>query len=104
MHALKNAFAKLVLIPAAVLVMLSSAALAHDTEPALQCERPEVPERFISQEQADQFMNQANTYQECINQFIEAQNAAVEVHRKAGQEALNVWNSFASEVNEKTGQ
>jgi hypothetical protein len=89
------------LAPVLVLV-LSTPVLADDAVPAHSCTRPEIPEKFQTQAQADQFMTKAGEYRECINRFIEAQNQAAVRHQNASSKASEEWNRFAAKVNEKS--
>jgi hypothetical protein len=89
------------LAPALVLAMATTV-LADDAVPTHSCTRPEIPEKFQTQAQADQFMAKANEYRECINRFIESQNQTALRHQNAASKASEEWNRFAAKVNEKS--
>jgi pyridoxine 5'-phosphate synthase PdxJ len=89
------------ILPILVLI-LALPALAHDTAPKHSCTQPELPERFTTQAQADQFMAKANTYRQCIDAFTEAQTRASLRHQEASSKALEEWNAFAARVNERS--
>jgi hypothetical protein len=90
------------LIAPALVLALATPVMADDAVPTHSCTRPEIPEKFQTQVQADQFMGKANEYRECINRFIEAQNQAALRHQNASSKATEEWNRFAAKVNEKS--
>lgn len=81
----------------AVLLLVCAPALqvtADPTVPLHGCQRPVKPVRFESQAQLDLFNQQVEQYQRCINDFVEAQNRAIENHQAASVTALTEWNQF----------
>jgi hypothetical protein len=62
--------------------------------PLHSCLRPNKPAQFDSQAQLDVFNQEVEQYQVCINDFVLAQNRAIENHQAASVNALTEWNLF----------
>jgi hypothetical protein len=73
-----------------------SVASADMFTPSPSCYRPSKPYQFNSQYEIDQFMDEVETYKQCINDFVEEQGDAVQNHRNAADEAIDEWNSFVN--------
>lgn len=68
--------------------------LADTISPTHSCDKPIKPYKFKSQDEVDIFMVEVDRYQDCINTFIEEQNAAIEIHREAALAAVKEWDDF----------
>ena len=69
---------------------------ADSWEPSHSCSKPHKPYEFTSQWQIDSFFNNVARYKNCIEEFIEEQEEAIENHMDASQEAIDDWNSFVN--------
>ncbi|PMR71361.1 hypothetical protein [Halomonas heilongjiangensis] len=82
------------LITAGLLAEVSS---AHDSwGVSHSCYKPMKPFQFTSQWQVDQFNMEVETYQMCIQRFVDEQNEAILNHSRAAEEAIDEWNNFVN--------
>lgn len=77
-----------------VVIGCSCACFADSISPSHNCDKPIKPYKFKSQEQVDLFMVEVDRYQNCINKFVEEQNAKIQIHRDAAEAAVKEWGNF----------
>lgn len=70
------------------------AAYADDWAPSHYCRKPHKPFQFSSQWELDSFLEDVRRYKQCITDFIDEQENAIENHRQAAEDALDEWNYF----------
>ena len=64
--------------------------------PSPICSKPSKPYQFNSQWEIDSFYSDVERYKQCIQNFIEEQNQAVEIHQQAASDAIDEWNRFVN--------
>ena len=79
---------------AALLIAISIPVLADMFTPSHSCSKPYKPYSFNSQWELDSFNDDVENYQQCIQDFVEEQNAAAETHQQAASDAIDEWNRF----------
>lgn len=77
-----------------VVVAMSNLAFADSYVPLHSCAPPVIPTGSISNNEVDALNIDIESYRKCIQQFIREQNAAIDMHERAHQEAVNEWNLF----------
>lgn len=84
---------------AALLLALTSApSQAHFFSEAHDCKAPEKPLEFITELDREQFEQKVTAYRDCLQSFVDKQNAAMEKHRSAGQRAADTWERYQQQV------
>jgi len=58
------------------------------------CFKPSKPYSFSDEYEYQYFMDEAETYQRCIENFVQDQQEAAQNHIRAAQEATEEWNRF----------
>ncbi|MEM7412110.1 MAG: hypothetical protein AAF430_17920 [Myxococcota bacterium] len=77
----------------AVCVELASA----DAEPAgHDCVEPERPADMRDREAVAAFVEAANAYGSCLEDYIDAERLAARRHTQAADAAIDTWNAFAA--------
>jgi len=79
---------------ASVLLLVSSPTIADMLQPSHSCIKPYKPYEFTDQWQLDRFKGEVEMYKQCIADFIEEQNEAIENHQQAAEEAIDEWNHY----------
>ena len=64
--------------------------------PSNSCYKPNKPYEFTDQWQVDSYNNEVQRYKNCIVDFVDEQNDAVNTHLNAKNEAIAEWNRFAN--------
>lgn len=73
-------------------LLFSSIALAQEGH---SCEKPPAkPKIFQSLTELEKFTQQHDAYKLCIHTFIEQQQAQVEQHHQAANNAIREWNRY----------
>ncbi|WP_421865408.1 hypothetical protein [Motiliproteus sp.] len=85
-------------LAALLLSLAGSPAQAHFFAEAHDCEAPEKPLEFITELDRQQFEQQVEAYRNCLQNFVNKQNAAMEKHRSAGQRAADSWDRYQQQV------
>ncbi len=75
--------------------LLSSAAHAHFFAEAHDCRAPVKPLEFVTDLDRQQFEQQVDQYRNCLQSFVDKQNAAMEKHQTSAQRAADTWNDYA---------
>ena len=78
-----------------IIVLASSSAWADNYSPSHSCRKPIKPYKFTSNWEVEQFKDDVARYKECISDFVDEQNEAVENHKRAAKNAIDEWNSYA---------
>jgi hypothetical protein len=76
------------------LILICSSLNADMFQPSYYCSKPHKPYEFKSQWEVDSFKNGVKRYKECINEFIEQQNNAINTHKAAANQAVKDWNDY----------
>jgi len=58
------------------------------------CSKPYKPFKFSSEWQYKNFMEEVESFKECINDFVEEQNRVAKRAAEAAEEAIEEWNDF----------
>lgn len=82
-----------------ILVAASLQGSADSFQPSHSCSEPTVPYEFDDEFERQNFINEVEEYKQCLSDFVEEQNDAVQKHKAAAEEAIDDWNSFASSLN-----
>lgn len=85
---------KVLLIACAIFAWSAASAWADDSPPMHYCTKPIKPFQFNDQWQVDSFMDEVRRYKQCLVDFIDEQNWAIENHQQAAQDAIDEWNRF----------
>lgn len=64
--------------------------------PSVSCYKPSKAFEFTSQWQIDSFNNDVQTYKNCIEDFVDDQNEAINNHQEAADDAIDEWNRFVN--------
>jgi len=83
-------------LAACMLWVVAPAVLADMFEPYPMCSKPYKPYQFTSQWELESFREDVRRYKQCIMDFVEEQERAIETHRRAAEQAIDEWNSFVS--------
>lgn len=62
--------------------------------PSHYCSKPYKPYDFADEWAVQRFKDDVETYQSCIEDFVEEQRNAIKKHQKAAAEAIDEWNNF----------
>lgn len=79
---------------AALLFSVAPSVSADMFQPSHNCTKPFKPYQFNNQWEIDSFNDDVRRYRQCISDFIEEQELAVQVHQLAAEEAIDDWNIF----------
>ena len=83
-------------IVAILLLCVSVAVYAYHSVSQHPCSRPWKPSQFTSQNEVDSYKKQVEMYRSCIEEFVDEQKDAIRAHKRAAEEAIEEWNSFAN--------
>jgi hypothetical protein len=83
-------------VVAILILCVSVAAYAYRSVPQHSCSRPWKPSQFTSQYEVDSYKQQVEMYRHCIEEFVDEQKDAIRAHKRAAEEAIDEWNSFAN--------
>ncbi len=78
------------------LLLVAPNVFADSFSPSHYCTKPFKPYQFTSEYEVSNFKSEVDSYQSCIEMFIDEQNDAIKKHRNAAEEALDEWNSFVN--------
>ena len=81
---------------ALVLVGIHSTSIADKWSPSMYCSKPTKPYQFTSEWDRSRFVREVEDYKRCIEDYIEEQKAAIKVHSKAAEDAVDEWNRFVN--------
>ena len=81
-------------IAAILLVGAVPSAHADIFTPSHSCSKPYKPYEFTSDWEVQNFRNEVEDYERCINDFVEAQEDAIRKHQEAAQDAIDEWNNY----------
>lgn len=85
-----------------LLLLLTLISAAHaDISDTADCVRPIKPLKFTSNKEVDNFNNDVQTYQSCINTFISKHKDNIDRSTKAINKAIAEWNTFVNINNAK---
>lgn len=79
---------------AALLLLLSSTAVADWFQPSNRCSPPSKPYAPTSRYAVDNYNTDVRQYKECISDFVDEQTKAIETHQAAASAAIDEWNQF----------
>ena len=82
------------------MAVLMAAALGANAQPSHDCEAPEKPESFETQEQFDEFKAEAEAHMECLQAFYEEQAEISREAAAAANAAREEMEEFAASVNQ----
>ena len=77
-----------------ILSLASGAVYAATYSPSHSCRKPIKPYKFTSNWEVEQFKDDVARYKQCINDFVDEQNEAVENHKRAAKNAIDEWNGY----------
>jgi hypothetical protein len=77
------------------------AAPAMATVPQHTCMKPELPGAFADSRRFDRFNKEGKAYSDCIKKFVDETKAVSDANIEAGNKAINEYNAFAKEVEER---
>ena len=77
-----------------ILSLASGAVYADNYSPSHSCRKPIKPYKFTSSWEVEQFKDDVARYKQCINDFVDEQNEAVENHKRAAKNAIDEWNGY----------
>lgn len=88
-----------------IALSLPAFSVADTSIPPHSCYKPAKPVEFASQVDIDLFDKRVNNYKACIDEFIQQQKEARELHYQAEQNAITDWNNYIEdELNETEAQ
>lgn len=102
MHRPMNIARILFLMVVIALTAFSSSAMADNEVPPPACQAPEIPNRFTSGTQVDQFMTVAKEYRACMETYARLHEDMAQRHTTAANKALEDWNAYAEKINAKS--
>ncbi len=73
------------------------AVLADTTLPLHKCVAPLRQREFASQVLLERYKSTVELYRTCLEAFVKEQEAAIELHRRAAQSAIDDWNKFVGQ-------
>jgi len=62
-------------------------------QPSHSCSKPYKP-YDPNRSEFEDFLEEAERYKDCIEDFVDEQNEAAKNHQDAAEEAVDEWNSF----------
>ena len=77
-----------------ILSLASGAVYADNYSPSHSCRKPIKPYKFTRNWEVEQFKDDVARYKQCINDFVDEQNEAVENHKRAAKNAIDEWNGY----------
>ena len=77
-----------------ILSLASGAVYADNYSPSHSCCKPIKPYKFTSNWEVEQFKDDVARYKQCISDFVDEQNEAVENHKRAAKNAIDEWNGY----------
>lgn len=77
-----------------IFALASGSVYADNYSPSHPCRKPIKPYRFTSNWEMEQFKNDVARYKQCISDFVDEQNEAVENHKRAAKNAIDEWNGY----------
>ena len=77
-----------------ILALASGSVYADNYLPSLSCRKPIKPYKFTSNWEVEQFKDDVARYKQCISDFVDEQNEAVENHKRAAKNAIDEWNGY----------
>ena len=77
-----------------ILALASGSVYADNYLPSHSCRKPIKPYKFTSNWEVEQFKNDVARYKQCISDFVDEQNEAVDNHKRAAKTAIDEWNGY----------
>jgi len=81
----------------ALLLIVPGLSLSDGSLPSSDCERPTKPGSSASEQKWKAFYDAAQTYQACMQEFINTQKNELKRHENAVNQAVKEWNSFVEQ-------
>lgn len=78
--------------------LISATSQAHFFAEAQDCKAPLKPLEFITALDKQEFEQQVEQYRNCLQLFIDKQNAGMSNHQTAAQQAADTWSDYAQRV------
>ena len=79
----------------AIVCLIPISAWADDTPIKHTCIQPDKGPGLVSTIELNKFAADAKAYRECIQAFVDGQQAAIKAHEKAALQAAEEYNKFA---------
>lgn len=70
------------------------AVYADTFTPSQYCSKPFKPLKFNSEHDVQMYKNDVERYRQCILDFVDEQERAIENHQRAAEQAIDEWNRF----------
>ena len=77
-----------------ILALASGSVYADNYLPSHSCRKPIKPYKFTSNWEVEQFKDDVARYKQCISDFVDEQNEAVENHKRAAKNAIDECNVY----------
>ncbi len=80
-----------------VILLVCGSAAADTTLPVPKCVAPLRQREFATQVLLERYKSTVELYRTCLEAFVKEQEAAIEIHRRAAQSAIEDWNKFVGQ-------
>lgn len=91
-------FKKTLCAGSALLMLLPGPASAHFFAETANCRAPKKPLTFAVELDRQQFEQQVDDYRNCLENFVNRQNQAMEKHRHSAEQAAKQWRQYSEQV------
>lgn len=77
---------------------LANSAQAHFYVENPSCRAPKKPLQFVTDLDKQEFDNKVQAYRQCLEEFVNKQNSAMEKHKQSADKAAEIWRAYVEKT------